>query len=142
MPIASDRQVRPPGARVFRPRWLLDLAVPIEAAQPAAAGAGEVVKFTIPVSRFSLTRNDHNEADVLEVTADWHFAGTDPRLIQSAIGTFYIGEAAPGEKTWSPSDADIRFVGVMMRAKRVGTERGLEDRERVAHQARPVATTR
>jgi hypothetical protein len=112
----------------YYPRWSLLLTVPVmgTAAEKRAQGdTTETVTFAAPVLRFRLERNDHTQADTLEVMVDERNAGTDPRFLSDATCVFSIGDAG-GSGDWTPKASDVRFAGILRKATLSGdSESGL-----------------
>ncbi len=98
--------------RIYRPRALLRLAVPV-------SGQSDPVAFEVPVVRARHVKNDHNHADTLEVTVSWSDTGVDPRWISGAIGEYYIGTADELGR-WEPTERDRRFIGRLVEVSRIG----------------------
>lgn len=102
-------------ARLFRPRMACTLEVPLlpsANATPQEAAAGPTVIVPVHPKRARLERNDHNSADELEITLDWTEAGIDPRLLRSAVASFWLGEADDYGR-FRTSDETMRFIGVV-----------------------------
>lgn len=118
-----------PAGRYYRPRAILRLDVPVGA---AVGNTGEVVTIHASVRSVTLTSNSHLEADTLSATADWMVAGVDPRLLADACVTLFIGQA---DETgfYAPNVDDVRFIGIMKRAKRAGGEESGMTVEILAH---------
>jgi hypothetical protein len=102
----------------YRPRVAASITSPIPGSG-RNGGTDETVTFPLQVRRASLLLNDHNHADTLEMTVDWMDAGLDPRLLSNATVLFYLG-AAPDGGPWQPTQADLRFVGIVKRPRRSG----------------------
>ena len=51
---------------------------------PKPGSDTETLLLQVNVQSARLKRNDHNHADELQLTLDWHDAGMDPRLLSSA----------------------------------------------------------
>lgn len=116
---------------IYYPRFSLDLTVTTggsTAQKKIQATDSSVVRWTMPVRRFRLEKNDYAMADVLEVTVDWSVAGIDPRLIESAVGEFSIGQRSSTDptSTWTPSPAELRFVGIMQKPSRLWSKSARE----------------
>jgi hypothetical protein len=103
---------------LYRPRLAARLTVPI-AGSGAAGGPDETITLPLAVRRAAWLSNDHNHADTLELTVDWMQAGVDPRLLADGSVVLYLGSADAGGN-WTPSEKDIRFVGIMKRPRRSG----------------------
>jgi hypothetical protein len=81
----------------------------------------QLISFPIRIRRAFWECNDHQHADVLRITAEWRDAGADPRLLSSATVQFYLGNA-DDRGQWSPSTDTLRFVGTLVRPRRVARE--------------------
>lgn len=106
--------------RTYRPRMAAILEVPVYGSideRKELASQRETVKIPIRVQRATLTSNDHNQPDELELVIDWADAGVDPRLMSSAVVYFWMGDAGVSGE-FIPSDANLRFVGVTTDAER------------------------
>jgi hypothetical protein len=79
------------------------------------------IEFPVQVRRATLSRNDHNHADELEIVVDWRDAGVDPRLLSNAIVEFYLG-CADDDNEWEPSLENRRFVGIATDIERASSE--------------------
>jgi hypothetical protein len=80
---------------------------------------------TIPLrlQRADYEHNDHNHADTLKVSAAWRDCGVDPRLIRNATCEFWMGNANE-RGVFTPSNENLRFLGVMTKPRRVAKEGG------------------
>lgn len=108
-------------ARIYRPRALLRLTIPL----PDASGDEyEPFTYDVDVRRVRLERNDHNHADALQVEVDWIDAGVDPRWIAGGTCELYLG-AADEYGAWEPSDDNLRFVGRMVKPARQASAESL-----------------
>jgi hypothetical protein len=81
----------------------------------------ELISFPIRVRRAFWESNDHQHADVLRLTAEWRDAGADPRLLSSATVQFYLG-SADDKGHWSPGPSTLRFLGTLVRARRIARD--------------------
>jgi hypothetical protein len=81
----------------------------------------ELVSFPVRVRRAFWESNDHQHADVLRLTAEWRDAGADPRLLSSATVQFYLG-SADDRGQWTPAADTLRFIGTLVRPRRVARE--------------------
>jgi hypothetical protein len=108
----------------YRPRVAAVLRVP-EMGAPAEratqASDDSLVSFPIRIRRAFWESNDHQHADVLRLTAEWRDAGADPRLLSSATVQFYLGNA-DDRGQWSPGNDTLRFIGTLVRARRIARE--------------------
>lgn len=106
--------------RIYRPRMLLRLTVPLPKGDDY-----EAFTFEVPVVSAHHTKNDHNHADTLSTTLDWIDTGVDPRWIAGATCEFYLGNADDfGE--WQPGPDNLRFVGRLVKPSRDTREQSLE----------------
>jgi hypothetical protein len=108
----------------YRPRMIAALSVPVWGAPSERVAQNDddsVVNFPVQVYSATLTRNDHNHADELEITVDWQDAGVDPRLLSNATIEFYLG-AADEWNRWQPTRRDRRFVGIATDVERISGE--------------------
>lgn len=102
---------------IYRPRMAAQLTLPGPGDDPSAS-----ISLTLNVHSARWKKNDHNHADELELTLDWHDAGVDPRLLSSATVVFYLGNADESGN-WTPGPEDVRFIGRMTRpARRAGED--------------------
>jgi len=111
-------------SRVYRPRMAAELSVPIFGARAdkiAQNATDSCITIPVRVNKASLLRNDHNLADELSISAEWNDVGIDPRMLSSAAVKFWLGDAADGGP-WQPTDADLRFAGVLRSVERVASE--------------------
>jgi hypothetical protein len=81
----------------------------------------QLISFPVRLRRAWWESNDHQHADVLRLTAEWRDAGADPRLLSSATVQFYLGNA-DDEGNWSPDQSTLRFIGTLVRARRIARE--------------------
>lgn len=81
----------------------------------------QLISFPIRVRRAWWEANDHQHADVLRLTAEWRDAGADPRLLSSATVQFYLG-SADDRGQWTPGADTLRFIGTLVRPRRVARE--------------------
>jgi hypothetical protein len=81
----------------------------------------QLISFPVRVRRAWWESNDHLHADVLRLTAEWRDAGADPRLLSSATVQFYLG-SANDQGQWTPGPSTLRFVGTLVRARRIARE--------------------
>ncbi len=81
----------------------------------------QLISFPVRVRRAWWESNDHKHADVLRMTAEWRSAGADPRLLSSATVQFYLG-SADEHGDWTPGQGTLRFIGTLVRPRRVARE--------------------
>jgi hypothetical protein len=81
----------------------------------------QLISFPIRIRRAFWESNDHQHADTLRMTAEWRDAGADPRLLSSATVQFYVG-SADDYGQWSPGADTLRFIGTLVRPRRVARE--------------------
>lgn len=74
---------------------------------------------TLPIRprRVNLEYNDHNHADTASISAEWRDVGVDPRFLKSATCEIWVGNADE-YGVFTPSDRNLRFIGVMTRPRR------------------------
>lgn len=96
---------------IYRPRMAAELTLP----KPWSDTDTLLLRVNVQSAR--LKRNDQNHADELQLTLDWHDAGMDPRLLSSAIVTFYLANA-DDNGDWDPGPENVQFVGRMTRPMR------------------------
>jgi hypothetical protein len=96
-----------------------EMGAPVERATQASDD--NLVSFPIRIRRAFWESNDHQHADVLRLTAEWRDAGADPRLLSSATVQFYLGNADERGQ-WSPGADTLRFIGTLVRARRIARE--------------------
>lgn len=105
---------------IYYPRHHLELFVPVFGAtrdkQKQIRDTG-AIKVPCALLRSELERNNHKTADVLNVEFDWRTCGVDPRMLSSARGKFYLGDAR-GTGAWVPTDDDLQFCGIVTKANR------------------------
>jgi len=109
---------------LYRPRMAAVLRVPqmgAPADRASQASDSSLVSFPIRVRRAWLESNDHQHADLLRLTAEWRDAGADPRLLSSATVQFYLG-SADDHGQWTPGTDTLRFIGTLVRARRIARE--------------------
>lgn len=93
---------------------------------PKKAGdSSDTVKFPVRVKRARWERNDHTRADELDLDLDWQDTGMDPRILSTGIVAFYLGNADEFDE-WVGDDSNLRFVGMVTKAKRKGSDSPLE----------------
>lgn len=112
----------------YRPRMLAVLEVPVYGPideRKELAASRETVKIPVRCQRATLTSNDHNQPDELELTVDWADAGVDPRLLSSAVVYFWMGDAGQSGHL-APSPETLRFVGVTTDIERSLSDSGKE----------------
>lgn len=103
-------------ARLYRPRMHATLVV------AGNADASILTRVELTPRQLSLLRNDNNHADEARLTVDWIDAGVDPRLLAASQVKIYVGEADDFDH-WTPDDAEnLRFVGILSRARRRGAD--------------------
>lgn len=111
---------------IYRPQVAAVLNVPV-AGSPSERqvqgnqNSGQAVRLPVKVASAELELNDHNKADELRLTLDWHAVGLDVRLIRHATVEFYIGQVG-SDWNWTPTRQDLRFVGVVVDAERHSSE--------------------
>jgi hypothetical protein len=115
-----------PISPIYRPRVAAILSVPVagspsERQEQGNADSGQAVRLSVKVASAELELNDHNRADELRLTLDWHAVGLDVRLIRNATVEFYIGQADDFGQ-WTPTRRDLRFVGVVADSERHSAE--------------------
>jgi len=81
----------------------------------------QLISYPVRVRRAFWESNDHQHADVLRLTAEWRDAGADPRLLASATVQFYLG-TADERGQWSPGAETLRFIGTLVRTRRIAHE--------------------
>jgi hypothetical protein len=104
----------------YRPRCAASLLVPVMGApheKLAQAKDEDLVHVPLRVRRAWWELNDHAHADVLKLTTEWRDAGTDPRMLSSAVVHFYLG-SADENGDWQPSPENLRFVGIFQKGQR------------------------
>ncbi|WP_438029026.1 hypothetical protein [Sorangium sp. So ce233] len=127
-------------SRVYRPRWLLRLTVPVW-----RAGDWSYITFDVTPTRVRLELNDHNHADALDVDLDLVGSGVDPRWIAGATCALYVVSADDFD-LWEPRDDNLRFVGRAvkvsraLRAETLSVEMTFHDYTSFFLLAKPVAT--
>lgn len=106
---------------IYRPRMAAVLHVPVagspEEREAQNAGDGPSITLPVRVKAAELEINDHNRADELRLTLNWHSVGLDPRLVRNATVDFYLGEA-DDDGHWEPSRRDLRFCGAVFNPQR------------------------
>lgn len=108
----------------YYPRMLARLTVPeagTTSERRAQAANQRAISFDLLCQSATLTRNDHNHADELSITCAFRDVGVDPRILRAASVEFWMGDAGD-LLPWDPTRKDLRFVGVMKRPKRSGSE--------------------
>ncbi len=109
---------------IYRPRMAAKLLVPTDLGR---AGEGSGLEFPIRPRSATLTVNDHNHADELELECQWSDLGLDPRWARSASVEFHMGEAdergdfAPDSKAGSKT---LRFMGIADKIERKADDGG------------------
>lgn len=127
-------------SRVYRPRWLLRLTVPVW-----RSGDWTYITFDVVPTRVRLELNDHNHADALDVDLDLAGSGVDPRWISGATCALYLG-SADEDDVWEATDANLRFAGRAvkvtrsLRAESIRVEKTFHDYTSFFLLAKPVAT--
>src|ERR1041385_521262 len=108
---------------VYRVRVAAFITVPqkVQRGQNTSFSDVPTVRLPVRVRKLHLTYNDHNLADECRLDAEYKDLGLDPRSLTNATVEVYIGEADGGEK-WHPKPEDLRFVGIMWRPARMGSE--------------------
>lgn len=76
-----------------------------------------VTTLALNPTKFSFERNDHNAADTLHVTIPLKDAGLDVRLLQNAVGVFYLANADE-QGRWQPDPKNARFAGILTKPTR------------------------
>lgn len=111
--------------RTYRPRMSAELAVPLAGTRSqrvAMASDEQVVKLPVRLHEVTVTRNDLNHADEAKMAVEFNDAPVDPRVLQSATGLVWIGQADAsfgGDGIWQPRPADLQFAGVVTRVGRM-----------------------
>lgn len=108
----------------YRPRFAAVLRVPVMGSPQGRATQmtdDSLISFPIRIRRAFWESNDHQHADTLRLTAEWRDAGADPRLLSSATVQFYLGNAGD-DGTWSPGASTLRFIGALVRPRRIARE--------------------
>ena len=103
---------------IYRPRMACRLQVPT-----FADGRDDTVSIPMRIRRATVEYNDHNHADTLSVLGQWRDVGVDPRFLKNATVELWMGNADE-RGDFIPSDANLRFIGVMTRPRRVAKESG------------------
>src|SRR6266446_2635337 len=113
---------------LYRPRVLAILTLPKEVTDPSKQikrlvpnDQVETIDIPIRVRSMHLTLNDHNHADSCILEAEYLDIGLDPRIITNAIVRVFIKEADEKIKK-----EDIKFVGIMNKISRSGSDEGLK----------------
>jgi hypothetical protein len=109
---------------IYRPRVAAILRVPqmgAPAERVSQVSDDSLTSFPIRIRRAWWESNDHQHADILKLTAEWRDAGADPRLLSSATAQFYLG-SADEHGQWSPGPDTLRFIGTLVRARRIARE--------------------
>lgn len=115
-----------PLSPIYIPQVAAILSVPV-AGTPSERNAqgnqsgGQAIRIAVKVASAELELNDHNKADELRLTLDWHNVGLDVRLIRHATVEFYLGRSET-IFDWKPTRRDLRFVGVIVDAERHSSE--------------------
>ena len=105
---------------IYRPRMEAVLTVPDwgESVDGTAKDESEShFSFPVQLSQVTLTRNDHNQADVAELVVDWQDTGVDARLLSNAGVQLYVGNADE-RNIWRRSEKDLQFVGFATKVER------------------------
>lgn len=113
-------------APIYYPQVLAILSVPVagtpsERQEQGNEDGGRAIRLPVKVASAELELNDHNKADELRLTLDWHAVGLDVRLIRHATVEFYLGQSST-LFGWQPSRRDLRFLGVIVDAERHSSE--------------------
>lgn len=111
---------------LYRPRMAAIVTVPVfgTTREKILQGADpELVTLPVRVRRASWEWTDFNSVDSLEIEAEWRDIGLDPRTLSGATVQFYLGNEEPG-RLWTPTEGDLRFVGVMVRPARKASPDG------------------
>lgn len=101
---------------VYRPRVACQLHVPIFSGERE-----ETITLQVRPRRVAIEYNDHNHADTASISAEWRDAGVDPRFLKSATCEIWIG-SADEYGIFTPTDKNLRFIGVMTRPRRSARE--------------------
>lgn len=115
-------------SRVYRPRVHCDLTVPAAgktSEKRALENSIETITLPVRVRKLHLTRNDHNQADECKIEAEYLDVGLDPRTLGNATVAVYVGEddfQKHGVQTFTPTKDNLRFVGIVTRCTREGSE--------------------
>jgi hypothetical protein len=103
--------------RDYRPRWAATIYL------SGIYNDTEAVELPLLVRQAEWTHNDHMRADELVIVVDVADIGLDPRMFENGIVYFYVGNA-DDKGAWEPSERNMRFIGRVTRAKRVGPAEG------------------
>ena len=102
---------------IYRPRMSARLLVPLDAGQAET----KTLDFDMRVRAATLTLNDHNHADELEIECSWSDLGIDPRFARAAAIDFHMGEA-DANGAFTTSAKTFRFAGIADKIERVAKD--------------------
>src|SRR3972149_5576241 len=98
---------------LYRPRMLAMLTVPVLGTREQRirqAKSTDVVRLEVRPRQARIDRQDHNQADTLELDIDWMESGIDPRLLDDTEVEFYLANADEFG-SWGPGETELRFLG-------------------------------
>lgn len=102
---------------IYRPRMTARLLVPLDVGKSGS----QTLDFEMRVRSATLTLNDHNHADELEIECSWSDLGIDPRFARSASVEFHMGEANE-DGQFLTSARTFRFAGIADRVERIAKD--------------------
>jgi hypothetical protein len=102
---------------VYRPRMSAKLLVPLD----SGVAESKTLDFEMRVRSATLTLNDHNHADELELECQWSDLGIDPRFARAAAVEFHMGEADDFGR-FEPSAKTFRFAGIADKIERIAKD--------------------
>ena len=114
------------GANTYRPRAAAMLKLPVlgsGADKVAQLASSTTIDLPLRIQRLSWLRNDANHADEARVTVEWYDGGVDPRYMANGVLSLWIGQA-DDRGVWTPSDNDLRFIGIISRPQRASAADG------------------
>ena len=105
---------------LFRPRASAILCVPnvgTASERVQQEKLDDVTKLHVLVHRVRLESNNHNEADVCEISFGYDDGGIDPRFLSSAEVYTHLGDG-DAKGYFTPSADNLRFVGIAVDVRR------------------------
>ncbi len=111
---------------LFKPRFVARVFVP-NVGDPQTRTQQEqlddVTQLQVRCHRLRLVSNSHNDADECEIHGSYDEMGIDPRFLKSAEIYLHAGMAAD-DGTFTPTQDNLRFIGIVTYAERAFSESG------------------